>query len=256
MTARRPWASVNFVTAHDGFTLMDLVSYNDKHNEANGEDNRDGHSHNLSWNCGVEGETDDAEIIALRDRQRRNLMATLLLSQGTPMILMGDERAGPRAATTTPIARTTRSPGWTGGRRPRDEAFEASYAASSISARAAGCCWRTASSTRPTGRAGAAMRGGCGRDGRRDGAGDWDDDDLRVRSVLLRHESGVTRSTSDERGPRAGRVPAARRPVAALAAARGHRCRGRGSEPEAPFGAKVRSTCPLALSSSRDAVHG
>jgi isoamylase len=71
---------------------MDLVSYNDKHNEANQEDNRDGHSHNLSWNCGAEGETDDAEVIALRDRQRRNLMATLLLSQGTPMILMGDER--------------------------------------------------------------------------------------------------------------------------------------------------------------------
>jgi isoamylase len=89
---RRPWASVNFVTAHDGFTLMDLVSYNDKHNEANGEDNRDGHSHNLSWNCGAEGPTDDPGIIALRDRQRRNLIATALLSQGTPMILMGDER--------------------------------------------------------------------------------------------------------------------------------------------------------------------
>ena len=89
---RRPWASVNFITAHDGFTLMDLVSYNEKHNEENGEDNRDGHSHNLSWNCGVEGETDDPEITALRDRQRRNLMATLLFSQGTPMLLMGDER--------------------------------------------------------------------------------------------------------------------------------------------------------------------
>jgi isoamylase len=89
---RRPWASVNFVTAHDGFTLADLVSYNDKHNAANGEDNRDGHSHNLSWNCGVEGPTDDPAIRALRDRQRRNMMATLILSQGTPMILMGDER--------------------------------------------------------------------------------------------------------------------------------------------------------------------
>ncbi len=89
---RRPWASINFVTAHDGFTLMDLVSYNDKHNEANKEDNRDGHSHNLSWNHGAEGDTDDPEIIDLRDRQRRNLIATLLLSQGTPMLLMGDER--------------------------------------------------------------------------------------------------------------------------------------------------------------------
>ncbi len=88
---RRPWASVNFVTAHDGFTLMDVVSYNDKHNEANGEDNRDGHSHNLSYNWGVEGPTDDPAIIEVRDRTRRNLIATNLLSQGMPMILMGDE---------------------------------------------------------------------------------------------------------------------------------------------------------------------
>ena len=89
---RRPWASVNFVTAHDGFTLADLVGYNDKHNDANGEGNRDGHSHNLSWNFGVEGPTDDPGINAMRLRQRRNLMASLIFSQGTPMILMGDER--------------------------------------------------------------------------------------------------------------------------------------------------------------------
>jgi glycogen operon protein len=88
---RKPWASVNFVTAHDGFTLADLVSYNEKHNEANGEGNRDGHSHNLSWNCGAEGPTDDPEINALRDRQIRNMLATLLLSKGTPMLLAGDE---------------------------------------------------------------------------------------------------------------------------------------------------------------------
>ncbi|WP_250472194.1 glycogen debranching protein GlgX [Caballeronia sp. GAFFF1] len=88
---RRPWASVNFITAHDGFTLNDLVSYNDKHNEANGEDNKDGHSDNKSWNCGVEGPTDDPEIRALRERQKRNLLATLLFSQGTPMVLAGDE---------------------------------------------------------------------------------------------------------------------------------------------------------------------
>ncbi|MFC7398394.1 glycogen debranching protein GlgX [Chelatococcus sp. GCM10030263] len=88
---RKPWASVNFITAHDGFNLNDLVSYNDKHNEANGEDNRDGHSNNHSWNHGVEGPTDDPEITALRERQKRNLLATLLLSQGTPMILAGDE---------------------------------------------------------------------------------------------------------------------------------------------------------------------
>ncbi len=88
---RRSWTSVNFITAHDGFTLADLVSYNDKHNEDNREDNRDGHSNDYSWNHGAEGPTDDPEINALRDRQRRNIMATLMLSQGTPMILMGDE---------------------------------------------------------------------------------------------------------------------------------------------------------------------
>ncbi len=88
---RRPYASVNFVTAHDGFTLRDLVSYNDKHNEANKDDNRDGENHNRSWNCGAEGPTDDPEIRALRLRQSRNLLASLLLSQGVPMLLAGDE---------------------------------------------------------------------------------------------------------------------------------------------------------------------
>ncbi|MCZ2830564.1 glycogen debranching protein GlgX [Modestobacter sp. VKM Ac-2986] len=90
-SGRRPVASINFVTAHDGFTLNDLVSYNEKHNEANGEDNNDGESHNRSWNGGVEGETDDPEILALRAQQRRNFIATLLLSQGVPMLLHGDE---------------------------------------------------------------------------------------------------------------------------------------------------------------------
>src|SRR5262249_11144898 len=90
---RKPWASVNFIAAHDGFTLNDLVTYNDKHNEANGEENRDGHSHNLSWNHGVEGPTDDPDIRALRFRQMRNLLGTVLLSRGTPMILAGDELA-------------------------------------------------------------------------------------------------------------------------------------------------------------------
>ncbi len=88
---RRPRASINFVTAHDGFTLSDLVSYNDRHNEANGEDNRDGESYNRSWNCGAEGPTDDPAILELRARQRRNLLATLFLSQGVPMLLGGDE---------------------------------------------------------------------------------------------------------------------------------------------------------------------
>jgi glycogen operon protein len=90
---RKPWSSVNFITAHDGFTLNDLVSYNEKHNEANGEGNKDGSSNNHSWNCGVEGPTNDPEVCKLRERQMRNLLATLLLSQGTPMVLAGDEFA-------------------------------------------------------------------------------------------------------------------------------------------------------------------
>ena len=88
---RRPWASVNFITAHDGLTLHDLVSYEQRHNEANGEDGRDGNPVNLSWNCGVEGPSDDPAVTALRERQKRNLLATLLLAQGTPMITAGDE---------------------------------------------------------------------------------------------------------------------------------------------------------------------
>lgn len=88
---RRPWCCVNFVSAHDGFTMRDVVTFNEKHNLANGEDNKDGNSDNRSWNCGVEGPTKDPDIVALRARQNRNLMATLLLAQGTPMILAGDE---------------------------------------------------------------------------------------------------------------------------------------------------------------------
>ncbi|WP_394429300.1 glycogen debranching protein GlgX [Streptomyces sp. SGAir0957] len=90
---RRPLASINFVTCHDGFTLHDLVAYNDKHNDANGEDNRDGESHNRSWNCGAEGETDDPAVLDLRARQMRNFVATLMLSQGVPMLSHGDEFA-------------------------------------------------------------------------------------------------------------------------------------------------------------------
>jgi glycogen operon protein len=90
-SGRQPYASINFITAHDGFTLHDLVSYNDKHNEANGEENRDGENHNLSANNGAEGPTDDPAINAMRERQKRNFLATLLLSQGVPMISHGDE---------------------------------------------------------------------------------------------------------------------------------------------------------------------
>jgi isoamylase len=91
LRGRRPWASINLVTAHDGFTLRDLVSYNEKHNEANKEDNQDGSDNNSSWNYGAEGPTDNREIVGLRRRQMRNFMATLLLSQGVPMLLGGDE---------------------------------------------------------------------------------------------------------------------------------------------------------------------
>lgn len=90
-TSRLPYASINFITAHDGFTLNDLVSYNERHNDANGEGNRDGESHNRSWNCGAEGPTDDAEVRLLREGQKRNFLATLMLSQGVPMLLGGDE---------------------------------------------------------------------------------------------------------------------------------------------------------------------
>ncbi len=91
LSGRKPYASINFVTSHDGFSLHDLVSHNHKHNEANGEGNRDGDNHNLSWNCGIEGETDDPRVNALRQRQMKNFLATLLLSQGVPMIRSGDE---------------------------------------------------------------------------------------------------------------------------------------------------------------------
>ena len=90
-SGKRPHASINFITAHDGFTLNDLASYNDKHNEANGEDNRDGNSNNVAWNCGVEGPTTDLDVRRLRERQKRNFFATLLLAQGVPMLLSGDE---------------------------------------------------------------------------------------------------------------------------------------------------------------------
>ena len=114
---RRPTASINFVTAHDGFTLHDLVSYNEKHNEANKEDNRDGESHNRSWNCGVEGPTDDPDIIQLRGRQIRNFLTTLLLSQGTPMICHGEKWAVPRMGTTTSTAKIRNCHGWIGPRQ-------------------------------------------------------------------------------------------------------------------------------------------
>ena len=116
---RRPSASVNFVTVHDGFTLNDLVSYNGKHNEANTENNRDGTDDNRSWNCGAEGPTADADVNVLRARQKRAFLATLLLSAGVPLLLGGDEFGRTQRAITTRTARTTRSPGSTGRRSTR-----------------------------------------------------------------------------------------------------------------------------------------
>jgi isoamylase len=111
---RPPSAGISFVTCHDGYTLNDLVSYERKHNEANGEDNRDGINDNLSWNGGVEGETDDARVEALRERQIRNFAVVLLLSQGVPMILAGDEATRTQQGNNNAYNRTTRPPGSTG----------------------------------------------------------------------------------------------------------------------------------------------
>jgi glycogen operon protein len=130
-TGRAPYASINLITCHDGFTLQDLVSYNDKHNEANGEGNRDGSNDNNSWNCGVEGPTNDLAIRALREQQKRNLIGTLFLSQGVPMLLGGDELSHAQKGTTTPTARTMTSPGSTGGSLRSSSSFSSSSA-----------CWR------------------------------------------------------------------------------------------------------------------
>jgi glycogen operon protein len=101
---RRPVASINFVTAHDGFTLRDLVSYNEKHNQANGEDNRDGENHNRSWNCGAEGPSDDPDVSRCRSSQQRNFLTTLFLSQGVPMLLGGDEMGRTQGGNNNPYA--------------------------------------------------------------------------------------------------------------------------------------------------------
>ena len=113
-SSRRPYSSINFITCHDGFTLHDLVSYNEKHNEANGEDNRDGANDNQSWNCGVEGPTDDPEITALRERKKRNMLATLISRKGCRCCWPAMKWGTRNKATITPIARTTKSPGSSG----------------------------------------------------------------------------------------------------------------------------------------------
>ena len=115
---RSPYASINFITAHDGFTLRDLVSYDTKHNEANREGNRDGTDNHRSWNCGVEGETDDEEILALRHRQAANLIATLCLSNGVPMITAGDERGRTQRGNNNPYSQDNEI-SWVDWRRRR-----------------------------------------------------------------------------------------------------------------------------------------
>ena len=132
LRGRRPWASINFVTAHDGFTLRDLVSYNEKHNEANKEDNRDGSDNNTSWNCGTEGPTDDPEIAGLRKRQMRNFLATRSCRRGCPCYSAATSSAEARAATATPTARTTKSPGST-GRAWATKARRCSFSPASLS---------------------------------------------------------------------------------------------------------------------------
>jgi glycogen debranching enzyme GlgX len=166
--SRRPVASVNFVTCHDGFSLTDLVAYNEKHDKANGEDSRDGSEDNRSWNCGAEGPTEDPGILVLRERQKRNFLATLLLSQGVPMLLAGDEMGRTQrgnnnaycqdneiswldwGASARPRLRTCRpgAEGWT--RKGQTRHCWNSSAGSSSSARATPCSGAAASSTSRT----------------------------------------------------------------------------------------------------------
>ena len=181
-SGRQPYASINFITAHDGFTLNDLVSYNEKHNEKNGEDNRDGENNNLSWNCGVEGPTDDPPIVALRERQKRNFLATMLLSQGVPMISHGDElgrtqlgnnnaycqdnelvvdRLEPRRRQADCCSTSRASWCTSGGRSRRCGAASISRDATSAAARTSRGCRRTAARwTTPRGRPGSCARSG------------------------------------------------------------------------------------------------
>ena len=139
---REPQKTINFVTCHDGFTLNDVVSYDRKHNEANGEDNRDGNANNVSWNGGVEGPTDDPAIEALRARQVRNLLALELLAVGVPMLTMGDEVRRTQRATTTATARTASCAGSTGGSSSASRAAALHEGADRRAARGAGAVRR------------------------------------------------------------------------------------------------------------------
>ena len=169
-SGRRPFASINFVTAHDGFTLRDLVSYNEKHNEANGEDNNDGESHNRSWNHGVEGPTDDPEILALRAREQRNFLATLLLSQGVPMLLHGDELGRTQQGNNNTYAQDSEISWvhWDQADRPLMEFTAALIAAAARATRRSG-----ASGSSPAPRCAAAASGSTTSSGCTPTAGRW-----------------------------------------------------------------------------------
>lgn len=186
---RSPYASINFVTAHDGFTLRDLVSYNEKHNEANGEDNRDGTDNNRSWNCGVEGETDDPEIVALRHRQAANLMATLCLSNGVPMIVAGDERGRTQGGNNNPFCQDNET-SWIDW-RPDDawlDLYELTRAALALRKAHPALRQRHWFEGRPAKRGGPKDLAWLHPSGREMGGDDWYDAGLRVVGMFVSGE--------------------------------------------------------------------
>jgi glycogen debranching enzyme GlgX len=183
---RSPYASINFVTAHDGFTIRDLVSYNEKHNEANGEDNRDGTDNNRSWNCGVEGESDDPDVGALRRRQAMNLMATLCLSNGVPMITAGDERGRTQGGNNNAYCQDNET-SWIDW-RPDDawlDVYELTRAALALRRAHPALRQRHWFEGRPTMKGGAKDLAWLHPSGREMTGDDWHDDGLRVVGMFV-----------------------------------------------------------------------
>ncbi len=196
---RRPFASINFVTAHDGFTLDDLVSYNDKHNEANGEDNRDGTDDNRSWNCGVEGPTDDPAVNALRERQMRNFLATLFLSQGVPMLLGGDELGRTQRGNNNAYCQDNEiSLVRLGARRPPQRAARVHAPADPPPARAPGLPPHAVPHRRVAARLGASGQLVVPDRRPQDDARDWADGGLRTVGLFLNGEEIPARTPTGE----------------------------------------------------------
>ncbi len=195
---RGPAASVNFVTAHDGFTLRDLVSYDDKHNEANLEDNRDGESNNRSWNCGVEGPSDDPEIEALRARQQRNLLATLLFSQGVPMLVAGDEMCRTQHGNNNAYCQDNET-SWVDWSMPGDARALLDFVRRTIALRKAHPLFRRRTFFRGRAARDPSMQdiSWLNPDGREMSEGDWEQSHARCLGVLL---SGRGLAERDERG--------------------------------------------------------